>query len=93
MQHLQLELGIGSNLLLVEIHYAVVANAQTGSIEVEHGFFLRGNAYADIALRLHVLVQQVDFFDIVDDGYHIGETVCHQLRNVLDILRTFEAVA
>ena len=93
MQHLELELLAVLELGLVELHDVVVADSQPRSVEFEFGFLLAGDADADLALLGEGVLEQVQFLLVVQDGNRVGESVVHQLSDVLHILRTLESVA
>ena len=92
VEHFELELLVVFDLLLVEIDDVVVANTQTRGIEVELRLLLRCNADTHLAALFDYVGEQVDLLLVVDHGNRVDESRIDQRSDVLDILRTLEAV-
>ena len=93
VQHFQLDLRIGLDPGAIELFDVVVANSQTGSIEVEFGFFFGGDSDSYFARFGNGAVQQFQFGFIVQNGNRVFKPVVDESGNVFDVLRTFESVA
>ena len=96
MEHLEAELGVGLDLLLVEADDVAVAHAETRGVEVEFGFLLGGDADAYLHGYIGVLqhlVELVVLIHVVEDGHDVVPAVVVKSHDVLQIGESFVTVA
>ena len=93
MQHLQVEIGILGHRTLVEFDDIRIADTQAGSIEIEVGFFFGGDPDAHHGLFFNEVGQVFEFVLVIQHGDDVLPAGLTQFGDVLDVLRTFEAVA
>ena len=88
-----MEVRVFGHGVLVELDDVRVADTQTGSIEVEVGFFLGGDADTHHGILLDEAGQVFEFVLVVQYGNDVLPAVLAKLGDILDVLGAFKTVA
>ena len=93
MQHLELELRVLADAILVERNDVAVPYSKPGCIEVEGRLFLGSDTDSEIRRHFREVIQVLKLVLVVEYRDHIVPAGIQEIGNILDVLRAFEAIA
>ena len=93
MQHLELELRVLADAILVERNDVAVSYSKPGCVEVEGRLLLGCNPDSKVCRHLCQVIQVLKLVLVVEDRNHIVPAGIQEIGNILDVLRAFEAIA
>ena len=93
MQHLELELRVLADAILVERNDVAVPYSKPGCIEVEGRLFLGSDTDSEIRRHFREIVEVLELILVVKDRNDIVPAGIQEIGYVLDVLRALEAIA
>ena len=92
MEHLQFKLRIVLDFIQIKRDNIIVANSESGGVELKTRFFLSSNTDTNLTFGIYCSIQHIQFVNVIQyrDCVHI--TLIQHHRNVVDILLFFKTI-